>query len=118
MTVEELLEAYKNRQREFTNLSFPQDGSAEGHDLRGIVFKNSFLFSNFQNANLQGAKFIACNIKGVDFSGANFENGIIKNCSVEAMSLTDAKIDGLKFEENYFHGNAMTQDDLDWFTKP
>ena len=118
MTVAELLQAYERGQREFNNLSFPENETVQGQDLSGIVFKNSFLFQNFQNTNLADAKFIACNIKGVDFSGANFERGLIKNCAVEGLSLIDANIEGLNFEENYFHGNELTQDDLDWFTKP
>jgi len=117
-TIQEFLHAYKKGQREFTNLSFPENGSTEGEDLRGVVLIDSFLFNNFQNANLEGAKFIHCNIKCADFSGAILKDGVIKNCSIEGMSLIGANVDGLKFETNYYQGNEMSQDDLHWFTKP
>jgi len=117
-TVEAFLEAYKNGQREFSYLSFPMEGSAAGQDLREVAFYDCFLFTNFQNANLQGAKFVRCNIKYTDFFESNFKNGLIKNCAVCAMSMVGVNVDGLKFEANYFHGNEMTQDDLEWYTKP
>ena len=112
-TLEELLSAYSKGKRHFVNWDFDEDLSAKGLDLPDIFFENCFLFLDFRESKLTGAKFIACNIKTADFRNADLTNATIKNCSLESAMFKGAKTDNLTFEENYCFGNTVGQEDFE-----
>jgi len=112
-SIKELLAAYNNGQRYFENWDFPEEDSAQGLDLSGIEFRYCFLFLDFKDCNLTGAKLIDCNIKTADFRGANLKNALIKNCSVEATLFKGAKVENFRFEENYCYSITTGPNDFE-----
>jgi len=103
--------------RIFKNLSFPETGSAKNYDLSNCTFENCFLFNDMTNINLFKTRFIKCNLKCVDFNNSNLSCAHITSCSLEGMSLKNANIDNLKFEENWYMGRQLSIEDLKWFTR-
>jgi len=102
----------------FKDYEFPSQGSAGDRNLSGLTFEYCFMFFDMTGLNLRNTKFINCNIKIVDFSGSDMRNVLIRGCSVEGMSMIGCQIEGLIFDGNWYMGNQMTQEDLEWFTKP
>ena len=112
-TIEEFIAAYKNGQRHFVDWDFDEGGSLQGMNLREVCFESCFLFLDFSNAVLTNSAFVQCNIKTADFSGANLKDATIKNCSVESTLFTGANTENLTFEDNYFYGATISQDDFE-----
>ena len=112
-TIEELLNAYGNGQRQFIDWDFAEDGSVAGKNLSNVEFRNCFLFQDFRDANLSGAKFIRCNIKMTDFRGANLTQAVIKNCAVESAIFKGAITKELTFEENFCYGSVTQPSDFE-----
>ena len=111
-TIKELLTTYKNGQRELDGWDFEENGSDQGSNLSGIIFKNCF-FLNIINSNLSDTEFISCNIKTADFRGANLINCLIKNCSLESTMFKNAKVENFRFEENYCYGGTTGLNDFE-----
>lgn len=116
-TLEELFDAYSEGKRHFLNWDFDEDLSVKGKDLSDIFFENCFLFLDFKEAKLNGAKFLGCNIKTADFRNSDLRNATIKNCSVESTMFKGAKTDNLTFQENYCYGNTVDQKDFEQLFK-
>ena len=111
-TLEELFSAYSEGKRHFLNWDFDEDLSVKGIDLSDIFFENCFLFFDFRESKLKGAKFIGCNIKTADFRNSDLTNATIKNCYVESTMFKGAKTDNLTFKENYCYGTTVGQKDF------
>jgi uncharacterized protein YjbI with pentapeptide repeats len=117
-TIQDFLNAYKSGQRYFNDLELDEEkGGVGGEILHDAVFENCFMFLDFNGADLANAKFLSCNIKTADFRNANLTNAMIKNCLVESTMFKGAKVDGFIFEENYFHGNPLGQEDFEKYFK-
>jgi hypothetical protein len=112
-TLEELFSAYLKGKRHFLNWDFDEDLSVKGKDLSDIFFENCFLFLDFRESKLNGAKFIGCNIKTADFRNSDLTNATINNCSVESTMFKGAKTDNLIFKENYCYGNTVGQKEFE-----
>jgi uncharacterized protein YjbI with pentapeptide repeats len=113
--VKDFLLAYSKGRRYFSNLEFDENESVRGANLSEVFFENCFLFLDFTDVKLKGAKFIGCNIKTADFSNSDLTNAIIKNCSVESITFKGAKTENLTFEENHCYGNIVGQKDFESF---
>ena len=113
-SIEDLLAAYANGTRRFVDGEFDAF-SFQGLSLPGIIFEGCFAGCDFKKANLERAQFIRCNIKTADFAGANLRHAIITGCFVESMRMKGAQAKHLVFEENYYMGHTMGQEDLRWF---
>ena len=107
------MKAKNKGQREFDGWDFEENGSAKGLNLKGISFKNCFLFLDFSESNLEGASFVACNMKTADFSRANLKNAFIKKCLIESIILDDANTENLRAIENYSFGTTLSQRDFE-----
>ncbi len=114
----EFLEMLRNGQKEFEYLDFQGVEAVSNMNLSRLTFRYCWMFFNFKECNLRSTQFISCNLKTVCFDNVDLSNGLISGCQVEAMSLVNSNIEGLRFEGNWYHGGELIQDDLKWFAKP
>lgn len=78
ITIEELLERYAGRERNFIDISLPHKADLTGINLSGANLKGTkFNRSNFTEANLSGADLSYAWMAGVNFTGANLEGANI-----------------------------------------
>jgi len=109
----EFFEAYKNGQRQFSDLDFEYLEGFSNKDFSDIVFEGCFLYLDFRNSDLTNAKFIGCNIKEIDLRQANLTNALMTNCLVESAMFNGATVTGFKFIDNYYFGLTLGQKDFD-----
>jgi len=112
-SIKQLLSLYANGERHFIDCDL--DGDLRAANLEGVTFTTSFLLCEFHGANLKGARFESCNLKTCSFQGANLTDAVITKCSVEGISFIDAQVKTLKFDDNYYMGSRMNQNDLKGF---
>jgi uncharacterized protein YjbI with pentapeptide repeats len=113
MTVAEFFDAFEKGQRHFIGLDFEYEDGFSSKDFSNVTFEKCFLYVDFRNSNLSNSKFIECNIKEIDLRGADLTNSLMTKCLVESAMFKGARVMNFKFEENYYYGLTLGQDDFD-----
>lgn len=113
MEIKDFFEAFENGQRHFVNLNFEFGSGFANRNFTDIIFENCFLYLDFRNSNLTNAEFILCNIKEIDLRGANLTNALMTKCSVESAMFKGAITTNFRFNENYYFGHTLYQNDFD-----
>jgi uncharacterized protein YjbI with pentapeptide repeats len=113
MTVTEFFAAVEKGQRHFVGLYFEYEDGFSNKDFSNVTFEGCFLYLDFRNSNLSNSKFIECNIKEIDLRGADLTNSFMTKCLVESAMFKGANVKNFKFEENYYFGLTLGQDDFD-----
>ena len=67
-STQDLLTAYAEGERHFIDIDI--QGSLKGASLSGVTFQTCFLLCDFDEANLEGARFENSNIKTLTFADA------------------------------------------------
>jgi len=100
----EVVESYRKGRRDFSNVSCV-NGSFEGLDLRGIIFKKSNLaFCSFRNANLEGSDLSEADLEWTNFTRANLAGAKLNKCRAVWSVFNEAV-----FDKTEMHGA-----DLSW----
>ena len=97
MTREQLLRAYKDGKRDFSNVNL-SGVVLSGAMLKGINLSNSLLIgtslvsANLNHADLSGAVLTDANLIGVDLTDANLNDANLKNARLREAKLIDASL--------------------------
>ncbi len=97
MTREQLLKAYKDGKRDFSNVNL-SGVVLSGAMLKGINLSNSLLIgtslvsANLNHADLSGAVLTDANLIGVDLTDANLNDANLKNARLREAKLIDASL--------------------------
>ncbi|WP_198002608.1 eIF2A-related protein [Chlorobaculum parvum] len=72
----------------------------DGANLRGTSFRSTVLAAaSFSRANLVNAEFLGCNATGVDYSQADADAGILRNCDLRQSRWAGAELRLASFVE-------------------
>lgn len=110
-TIQEILQRYKEGQRQFKDLDIEGDFSHQ--NLEGIEFEGCFIAADFRYCNLENSKFWNGNIKTSDFSYSILTNAVFTGLAVEGTDFKEAETEGLVFEGNYCFGQVVGQVDFE-----
>lgn len=92
----QVIQAYKEGERDFLCIGTIEDGDFSNLDLSGIDFWDSSLTrANFSGCILKDAVFVACmledaNFEGADLTGADFREAIVAGANFKRANLTKA----------------------------
>lgn len=113
MTAAAFFEAHSEGQKHFKDLDFEYLEGFRNRDFSECIFEGCFLYLDFDGSNFTGAQFVQCNLKEIKLVNCNLTNAIMKNCLVESADFTGAVTTGFRFEENYYYGLTLGQDDFE-----
>lgn len=113
MTAADFFEAYSGGKRHFTGLEIEYEADFQNRDFSGCIFEQCFLFADFEGSNFTNAQFIQCNTKEIRLVNCDLTNALMKNCLVECAEFSGAITDGFRFEENYYFGLTLGQEDFE-----
>jgi uncharacterized protein YjbI with pentapeptide repeats len=93
-----LLARYATGERDFRDLDL-DDRTYDFSEvcLAGVDFSGSFIFSDFREADLAGARFNRCNVKTCDFRGANLTGATFEGAAIDAADFRGANLSGTIF---------------------
>jgi uncharacterized protein YjbI with pentapeptide repeats len=92
----QVIQAYKEGERDFSYFSSIEDGDFSNLDLSGINFwDGSLKRANFSGCILKDTVFVACvleeaNFEGADLTGADFREAFVLNANFKRVNLTKA----------------------------
>ncbi|MBI4895423.1 MAG: pentapeptide repeat-containing protein [Candidatus Aenigmarchaeota archaeon] len=93
MTVNQIMEEYRNGRRNFTNI-ICKNGDFGELNLEGSDFSFSDLsFSGFRHAKLNGCKFVKANLSWSNFTDAQLREADLTKVDAKYCSFNDAKMD-------------------------
>jgi len=94
MTVLEIMEEYRNGERDFTNISC-RCGQFNDLILDEADFSSSDLgYCGFRHCKLNGCKFVGANVEWSKFNDAELREADFTDAKADYCSFNDAKMDG------------------------
>jgi uncharacterized protein YjbI with pentapeptide repeats len=117
VTTEEVLEAYKDGERDFCRINIVA-AKLGGAVLQEIDFSGSCLReTDFRGANLAGADFRGANLVGARFEGANLAGAKFDGALVSKdTSFEGANLQGVSISESNLKEANLKKTVLEWLT--
>ncbi|WP_046226945.1 pentapeptide repeat-containing protein [Paenibacillus dauci] len=112
ITVNEFLGYIRSGQKNFYRIEVLDIGEVKGEVCDDIVFKECGMAVDFSGSSFRNAKFIDCNIKTCSFKNTNLTNAEFIGNGVCSVEFYNAQIEGILFQNNYWHSFELTQRDI------
>ncbi len=83
-------------------------------NLRGVVFEDIDLENaNFSNCRLNEARFLRCNMTGVDLQFSSIVGGNFDNCSMNSVNVSNADLTGCRIRYCDLSGSLLRETKID-----
>jgi uncharacterized protein YjbI with pentapeptide repeats len=111
--VADLIERYRNGERNFSWVELPEGESLRDLDLPGLICDHEWIDSiDFTGANLRGGSFRNAHLKCCVFDGADLEGADFRGAGFDGASFTAAKLNGAQFAGATTYGAELKEGDL------
>ena len=116
-TPSEILQRYKQGERNFHGLEISDDSGDESDSFRGALldsadFSRCFIVADFDSARLRDCRFVEANVKTCKFDGADLLNADFSRAAIDAATFTNCNFEGANFDEAGAYGYTFNKGEL------